>query len=326
MPIEYQDYYKILGVERNASQDEIKNAYKKMAKKYHPDINKSKDAEDNFKKVNEAHEVLKDPEKRKLYDQFGDNWESGQNFDPSDFSGFGGFGGFGSGPGYKTYTYTSGGGGGSGFSDFFESIFGNFSGFQNQGARSQREPEVFRSKGLDRQAKMTLTVKEAYKGGTKTLTLNVLEPLGNGRSSKKLKRYQVNIPPGSLPGSKLRLRNMGEPGFGGGPAGDLLIEIAVNSDSKYRLEGKDIIYSLEIPFYDAILGSKMDVEVLDKNIEIKIPAGSQSNQKLRIKGMGMPAKDGKGDLFFEIKVAVPKDLTQEEKEYIQKARDIFNKK
>lgn len=325
MPIKYQDYYKVLGIKRNASQDEIRNAYKKMAKKYHPDLNKDANAEENFKKVNEAHEVLKDPEKRKLYDQFGDNWEAGQSFDPSDFAGFGGFGGFGSGPGYKTYSYSSGGGS-SGFSDFFESIFGGgFSGFQNQSRGAYAERETFKTKGLDRQAKMTLSVREAYKGGKKTLALNVLEPLGHGRSRKKLKRYQVNIPPGSLPGSKLRLRQMGEPGIGGGPAGDLIIELAVASDSKYRLDGKDIIRTIEVPFYDAILGSTKDVEVLGRTIEIKIPAGSQSNQKLRIRDMGMPAKDGKGDLFFEIKLTVPKELSQEEKEYIEKAREIFKK-
>ena len=244
MSVKYQDYYKILGVERKASQDEIKNAYKKMAKKYHPDVNKSKDAEDTFKKLNEAYEVLKDPEKRKMYDQFGDNWQNGQDFDPGNFSGFRGA------PGYQTYSYSSGGMDSSGFSDFFESIFGGgFSDFGGRGGRTYQSQEIFKTKGADRTAKITLSIREAYRGGQKTITLNVLEPLGNGRSSKKLKRYQVNIPQGALTGTKLRLKNMGEPGLGGGPPGDLIIELVVANDSNYRLEGKDIIRTVEVPFY-----------------------------------------------------------------------------
>ena len=319
MSVKYQDYYKILGVERKASQDEIKNAYKKMAKKFHPDVNKSKDAEETFKKLNEAYEVLKDPEKRKLYDQFGYNWQNGQDFDPGNYSGFRGA------PGYQTYSYSSGGMGSSGFSDFFESIFGGgFSDFGGRGGRSYQSQDIFKTKGADRTAKITLSIREAYKGGQKTITLNVLEPLGNGRSSKKLKRYQVNIPQGAVTGTKLRLKNMGEPGIGGGPSGDLIIELSVANDSNYRLEGKDIIRVVEVPFYEAILGTAKSVDVIDKNIEIKIPPGTQSNQKLRIKEMGMPSKDGAGDLYFEIKVKMPKDLTPEQIEYIKKAKELFN--
>ncbi len=313
MSVKYQDYYKILGIERKATADEIKNAYKKMAKKFHPDVNKSKNAEETFKKVNEAYEVLKDPEKRKLYDQFGENWQSGQDFNPGDFAGFRGAPG-----GYQQYTYSSGGVGSSGFSDFFESIFGGgFSGFSDFGGRgrgSQQSREVFRTKGSDRKAKITLSIKEAYNGGQKTIVINTPEQ----------KKYQVNIPPGSITGNKLRLKNMGDPGLGGGPSGDLIIEIVVANDSKYRLDGKDIIRTIEIPFYEAILGTKKNVNIFDKNIEIKIPAGTQSNQKLRIKDMGMPSKDGKGDLFLEIKVKIPKDLTHEQVEFIEKAKEIFN--
>ena len=323
MSIKYQDYYKILGIERSASADQIKNAYKKMAKKYHPDVNKTGDAEATFKKINEAYEVLKDPEKRKLYDQFGENWQSGQDFDPSDFAGFGSAGS----GGYRTYTYNMGGMGGSGFSDFFEAFFGRGgsggfdpSAFQSGGFAGQ---DRFRSKGADRSAKVTLSVGEAYHGGQKTITLSVLEPMGNGRSSQKTKRYQVNIPPGSLSGHKLRMKNMGEPGIGGGPAGDLIIELQVASDTLYRLEGKDIIRTLEVPFYDAILGAGVNVEVLGKTMEIKIPPGSQHGQKLRIREMGMPAKEGKGDLYLEIKIRIPKSLTAEQQKLIQEIRKSF---
>jgi len=322
LSVKYQDYYKILGIERNATQEEIKNAYKKMAKKYHPDINKTEDAEKTFKKVNEAYEVLKDPEKRKLYDQFGENWQSGQDFDPSNYAGFRG------GPGYKQYTYNSRDMGSSGFSDFFESIFGGgfsgFSDFGNQSRGSYQQSDIFKTKGADRTAKVTLSIREAHRGGQKTITLNVLEPLGNGRSAKKLKRYQVNIPKGTVSGTKLRLKNMGEPGIGGGPPGDLIIELAVANDSNYKLNGKDIIRTVEVPFYEAILGTTKNVDVLDKNIEIKIPPGTQNNQKLRIKDMGMPAKDGSGDLYFEIKINLPKNLSPEQEEYIKKAKELFS--
>ena len=318
MSVKYQDYYKILGVGRSATQEEIKNAYKKMAKKYHPDVNKTKGAEDTFKKINEAYEVLKDPEKRKLYDQFGENWQSGQDFDPGNFSGFSGFGG----QGFKGYSYNTSGT--SGFSDFFEAIFGGgggFSGFSDfggarKGRTAYRTQDVFRNKGADRNAKITLSIREALKGGQKNISMNFPE-------SGKTKSFQVNIPAGSLNGTKLRLKNMGEPGTGGGAAGDLIIEVAVANDADYRLEGKDIIRMVEIPFYDAILGTKKNVEVFDKNIEIKIPPGTQSNQKLRIREMGMPAKDGKGDLYFEIRIRIPKNINREQEEFIKKARNIF---
>ncbi len=162
MSVKYQDYYKILGIERKASQDEIKNAYKKMAKKNQPDINKTKDAEDTFKKINEAYEVLKDPEKRKLYDQFGDNWQSGQDFNPSDFSGFGG------GSGFRTYSYVSGDMGSSGFSEFFESIFGGgFSGFGGGSRSPYQRQDIFSSKGADRTAKITLSIEKHIMEGRK---------------------------------------------------------------------------------------------------------------------------------------------------------------
>ncbi len=322
MPVKYQDYYKILGIERNATQEKIKNAYKKMAKKYHPDVNKSKDAEENFKKVNEAYEVLKDPEKRKMYDQFGDNWQSGQDFNPGDFGGFQGS------PRSRTYSYSTGDMGSSGFSDFFESIFGaGFAGFSDgasRGRSSYQGQEIFRAKGADRTAKITLSIREAFSGGQKTIALNVLEPLGNGRSANKVKRYQVNIPQGATSGTKLRMKNMGEPGINGGPPGDLIIELVVANDSIYRLEGQDIIRTVEIPFYDAILGTKKNVDVLGKNIEVTIPSGTQSNQKLRIREMGMPGKTKAGDLYFEIKVKIPKDLNSEQEAYIKEARKIFN--
>lgn len=322
MSVKYQDYYKILGIDRDVDQDKIKNAYKKMAKKYHPDVNKSKDAEENFKKVNEAYEVLKDPEKRKQYDRFGDNWQTGQDFNPGDYGGFSGS------PGQGRYTYSSGGMGSSGFSDFFESIFGSgFSGFSDQGSRGSsgyQGQEIYRAKGQDRTAKITLSIKEAYKGGQKTIALKVLEPLGNGRSTTKIKRYQVNIPQGVSTGTKLRLKNMGEEGIAGGPPGDLIIEVVVANDSTYRVEGKDIIRIVEVPFYDVILGTKKNIDVLDKNIEIKVPAGTQSNQKLRIREMGMPSKGKPGDLYLEIKIMIPKTLTEEQKKYIKEAKKIFN--
>lgn len=324
MSVKYQDYYKILGIERNASQDEIKNAYKKMAKKYHPDVNKSKDAEESFKKANEAYEVLKDPEKRKKYDQFGDNWQSGQDFNPGNYGGFQG------GQGFKSYDFSSRNMGASGFSDFFESIFGGgFSNFsdgtgQKRASYGYQDQEIFKAKGADRTAKITLSVREAFKGGPKTIALNVLEPDGKGRSRKKIKRYQINIPEGAVSGTKLRMKNMGEPGISGGPPGDLIIELVVANDSIYRLEGQDIIRTVEINFYDAILGTKKNVDVLGKNIEVTIPSGTQSNQKLRIREMGMPSKTKAGDLYFEIKVKIPKDLSSEQEKYIKEAKKIFN--
>jgi len=276
--MEYKDYYKILDVPRSASTDEIKKAYRRLARKYHPDVSKEANAEARFKEVAEAYEVLKDKEKRSAYDQLGSNWKQGQNFNPppgwEHMGGFGGAGGF------------SGAGGPTGFSDFFESIFGGgFAGAQQAGSRRPRP-----TKGGDATGKVDVTIEEVHKGGHRTITL------GGGRQVK------VKIPAGVTEGQKIRLTGQGSPGTAGGPNGDLFLVMHILPHRRYRLEDKSIYMDLPVAPWEAALGAKVQVPTLDGKVEVAIPKGTQSGRKLRLKGRGI---QGKGDFYVVVQIHQP---------------------
>jgi len=294
--MEYKDYYKTLGVERNASEADIKKAYRRLARKYHPDVSKETNAEQRFKEIGEAYEVLKDPQKRQSYDQLGANWKAGEQFRPPpgwEGAGFGGFGG-------------RGGGfdGASGFSDFFESIFGG--GF----AQSAGAGHGFQQAGQDQSAAINVSIYEAYHGANKAIRLS------NGKS------LQVKIPAGITSGKKIRLSGQGSPGINGGPNGDLYLEITVVDDANYKLEGKDIYIDVNIAPWEAALGDKIPVTTLDGQVEIKIPANSKSGRKMRLAGKGLPGSPA-GDLYVRLLIVAPPATTQEEKTFYENMRNMF---
>lgn len=300
MAVNYKDYYEVLGTTRSASKEEISKSYKKLARKYHPDLNQNNsEAEEKFKEVNEAYEVLKDDEKRKMYDQLGHNWKHGQQF-----NGHGGF----------DYSQFSGFGGQNahGFSDFFETIFGQqgrsssgysadpFAGF---GGRSRR--------GRDIEANLVITLEESVHGGEKHFSLN----------DKNLK---VNLPKGVKNGGKLRLQGQGHAGT---PAGDLYVIINYANHSRFEVEGQDITVNVEISPTEALFGTKALVQTLEGEVELNIPAESSSGRKLRLKGKGLGAPDKRGDLYAKIAIITPKqeNLSDEEKEYWQKLHELSKK-
>jgi curved DNA-binding protein len=310
--MEYKDYYKLLGVSRSASKDEISKAFKKLARKYHPDLNPNDaGAEAKFKEINEAYEVLKDEKKRKLYDQFGSNWEHGQNFQPPpgyenmDFGGFSGFGG---------------GGSGAGFSDFFETIFGggggSFRGGFQQGGYQQRP-----RRGADAEASYELTLEEAYRGGKKSITLQeqVQGPEGIPRMSTKT--LEVTVPPGIKDGQKIRLAGQGNPGMSGGSKGDLYLKIRLMPHHMFKVADADIVLDLPLAPWEAALGASLRIPTLDGAVEMKIPPGIGSGKKLRIKGRGLGSGARKGDQYVRIMIQVPERLSEAERELMEKLRD-----
>lgn len=316
MSVEYKDYYQILGVSKSAPKEEISKAYKKLARKYHPDLNPDdKNAENKFKEVNEAYEVLKDPEKRKLYDQLGPNWQHGQNFDPP--------------PGYENVRFHFGGGGGgaqgfdaSGFSDFFETIFGGgMGGFRSGGGPGMggygaedlfgagqgyaRRPR----KGRDAESTLELSLEEAYRGGQKTLSLQEQGP----GMRPQLKTLNVNIPAGVKNGARIRLAGQGNPGAGGGPSGDLYLKVRIVPHSSFSMDGVNIVYDLPLAPWEAVLGAKVRVPTLDGDVDLNIPAGSDSGQKLRLRGRGLGQGANKGDQLVRLVIKTPREITDEEK-------------
>ena len=294
--MEYRDYYKILGVERSASEADIKKAYRRLARKYHPDVSKEADAEKRFKEIGEAYEVLKGPQKRQSYDQLGANWKAGEQFRPPPGWESAGFGGFGANAG--------GFDGASGFSDFFESMFG--AGF----AQSAGGGHGFQQAGQDQNAAINVSINEAYHGANKAIHLS------NGKS------LNVKIPAGITSGKKIRLSGQGSSGINGGPNGDLYLEVTVVDDVKYKLQGKDIYVDVNIAPWEAALGEKVPVTTLDGQVEIKIPANSNSGRKMRLAGKGLPGSPA-GDLYVRLLIVSPPASTQEEKTFYENMRDTF---
>jgi len=312
MAVEYKDYYKILGVKKNADKEAVSKAFKKLARKYHPDLNPDNpDAEKKFKELGEAYEVLKDPEKRKLYDHLGPDWQHGQHFQPP--------------PGFKggRFHFTGTGGRGfeaSGFSDFFETIFGGtgagfsrggFSGDPFAGGRGFARRPV---RGGDVEAGLDLSLEEAYRGGSKSISLQeqALDQT-TGTPTLKTRTLDVNIPAGVKDGARIRLAGQGGPGQGGGPAGDLYLRVKVRPHPQFKLEGNNIVLDLPLTPWEAALGTTVQVPTLDTPVELTIPAGVGSGQKLRLRGRGLGPGEKRGDQLVRVMIKVPKDLTDKER-------------
>ncbi len=287
--MEYKDYYKIVGVKRDATQDEIKRAYRKLARKYHPDISKEANAEERFKEAGEAYEVLKDPEKRAAYDQLGANWKTGQEFRPP--------------PNWDTGFEFSGGGftagESGGFSDFFESLFG-----QTGGRFTQRRTSTMQMRGEDHTAKVLINLEDAYHGATQTLSLRVPQMDEAGHVSTREHRLNVKIPKGIKQGQRIRLAGQGGPGSGNAPAGDLYLKVEFKTHPYYRVEGENVYLDLPVAPWEIVLGATLQVPTPEGAVNLKIPPASKQGQKLRLKGRGIPAKE-KGDLFVILNIALP---------------------
>jgi curved DNA-binding protein len=293
--MEYKDYYKIMEVERSASQDEIKRAHRKLARKFHPDVSKEPNAEERFKEVGEAYDVLKDPEKRAAYDRLGANWKSGQDFQPP--------------PDWKAGFET----GGSGFdgqdmgdhSDFFESLFRQARASQSAGGGgSARGGQRFQSKGQDSHAQIQITLEEAYHGGSRKVTLQMPSMDEQGHVVLREHPIEFSIPRGVRAGQRIRLAGQGGPGMGQGPAGDLYLEVAFQPHKHYRVDKHDVYLDLPVAPWEAALGATIEVPTPSGKVELTVPAGSSEGRKLRLKGRGIPAKTP-GDFYFVLKIALP---------------------
>ena len=308
--MEFKDYYGIMGVKRDATQDEIKRAYRKLARKYHPDVSKEADAEARFKEVGEAYEVLKDPEKRAAYDQLGANWKAGQEFrPPPDWD-----------QGFEFH-----GGGFTGadaeqFSDFFESLFGRggFGGAYARGARRE-----FHARGDDTYAKVLIDLEDAYKGATRALTLKHTELGPNGRPQLKERTLNVRIPKGVRQGQHIRLAKQGGAGIGKGGPGDLYLEVEFQPHPFYKVEGKDVYLDLPVAPWEAMLGASIKVSTPSGPVDLKIPSSSSGGRKLRLKGRGIPAK-APGDLYVVLQIALPKADTDAARQAYQEFKKATN--
>ncbi len=308
MAVSYKDYYQVLGVERSATKEEISKAFKKLARKHHPDLNKDDPkAEERFKEINEAYEVLKDPEKRKLYDQLGPDWQHGQQF-----QGAPGFENFqfnfgGPGGGGRTFRSSGGGFGGSGFSDFFETLFGGgMGGARGEAGGGFRNFSGFSEPPRDTEAQLTLTLEEAYSGGKKTITIS-----GDGAQ----RTLDVNIPAGVKENSRIRLSGQGT------QKGDLYLRIHLAPHPTFQVEGDNLNCDLHIAPWEAALGATVRVPTLDGDVEISIKPGSSSGQKLRLRGKGLGNGAKRGDQYVRILISVPKKLTDRERELWQALAD-----
>lgn len=308
--MEYKDYYQVLGVRRDASGDEIQKAYRKLARKFHPDVATEAGAEARFKEVAEAYEVLKDAEKRAKYDRFGAAWKNVQQGAPPP-------------PGFEgiPFDFGSGGGGfrfdvggGEGFSSFFEMLFGRGSGTPGAGQSPawQTGRGGWARPGANQEVEIALSLAEAARGGVRELQLRDPE-------SGQTRTLRVNLPVGVRPGQKVRLAGQGEAGHSGGPAGDLLLRIRLTPDPRFRLEGRDLHGHLTVSPWEAALGGQAEVETLDGRVTVRIPAGSSTGRRIRLRGKGFPRASGEpGDLYVEIRVAVPDQLTDAERELYER--------
>ncbi|MEW5868119.1 MAG: J domain-containing protein [Chloroflexota bacterium] len=324
--MEYKDYYQTLGVNKSASKDEIKKAYRKLARQYHPDVNPDdKAAEEKFKEVNEAYEVLSDPDKREKYDRFGQQWQQYARGGgrPEDFD----WSQWGSAPGGRTYTRTvtpeelqqilgrdfggGFGGGLGGFSDFFETLFGNLG--QRSGGFGKRERA---RRGQDNEQTVQISLEDAFKGTTVSLQWE------NGR------RIEAKIPPGVDTGSRVRLSGQGESGSGGGQAGDLYLKIEVRPHPLFQRDKDDLKINLPVDLYTAVLGGKVSVSTLDRSVELSIPPETANGRVLRLRGLGMPnlRKPGqRGNLYVNVQVQLPQNLSDAERHLFQELCSLRHK-
>ena len=329
MPVQYKDYYETLGVPRTASEGDIKKAFRKLAREFHPDVAKNKkQAEEKFKEINEAYEVLSDPAKRKRYDELGANWQSGADFRPP--------------PGWESSgrgRNSAGGGGydfqfdGTGFSDFFEQFFGSRGGrgATGFGRGGFGEEAMSAERGQDIEGDIMVTLEEAMRGSVRSVSVRHAVACdqcgGTGQRNRracqvcsgtgqvaKTETYQVKVPAGVTEGQRLRIAGRGEAGVGGGAAGDLYLRVRLARHPDFEVEDHNLIYEAEVAPWEAVLGANISVPTLNGNVSIKVPPGTQNGQKLRVRGRGLPQRGGgNGDLIVATRVEVPKRVTEAER-------------
>ena len=303
--MKYKDYYAVLGVSRTATDDEIKKAYRKLARKYHPDVNKGKESEDKFKEVTEAYEVVGDPAKRKKYDNLGTNWRGGEDFRPP--------------PGWQSSSYAGEGDespfGGGDFSDFFEAFFGGRGG----GGFSQRE-RTFRRAGEDHEAELELTLEDVYHGVRREISLRNPGVDARGQMQSGTRQYHVTIPAGTTNGARIRLAGQGGAGHGGAQAGDLYLRIRIKPHPVFTVHGHDLAADLPVSPWESALGAKVQVPLLDgKRASMQLPPGIQSGAHLKLRGKGFPrgGSHEPGDLVLRVMIHVPSTLSARERELFE---------
>jgi curved DNA-binding protein len=312
MAVQFRDYYETLGVSKTASEDEIKSAFRKLARKYHPDVAKDKKAaEEKFKQINEAYEVLGDPEKRRKYDQLGADWNQPGGFQPP--PGWGAGAGQ-PGGGFQRWSTGDGGGvefefGGTGFSDFFEAFFGGGRGHSafGRGAGFGAGGAGMAARGSDVEADIMVTLEEALHGSKRTVSLR---RTGSG----KVETYTVKIPRGVHEGQRIRLAGQGEAGERGGKSGDLFLRVRLARHPDFNVEGSDLIHEVELAPWQAVLGAQLEVPTLEGSARLKIPAATQNGQRFRLRQRGLPTASGeRGDLYVLATIRVPKKLSDAER-------------
>src|SRR5438067_7530244 len=297
MPVQFRDYYETLGVSKTATEDEIRSAFRRLARKYHPDVAKDKKAaEEKFKQINEAYEVLSDPEKRKKYDQLGANWNQPGGFQPPPQ--------WGGQPGGRSYQWGGDGGGveiefgGTGFSDFFEAFFGGGRGRSGYGGFGGRQATAER--GSDVEADIMVTLEGALHGSTRTVSLR-------RAGSNKTESYQVKVPRGVHEGQRIRLAGQGGAGARGGKSGDLFLRVRLARHPDFRVEGSDLVHEVKLAPWQAVLGTELKVPTLERSVRLKVPPGTQGGQRRRLRGQGLPGISGqRGDLYVVVQMNVPK--------------------
>jgi len=321
MAVQFQDYYATLGVPKGADDATIKKAYRKLARENHPDVSKAPGAETKFKAISEAYEVLSDPAKRKRYDALGPDWKAGQGFNSpppgggQQFRNFYSKGGKGQqGSPFENFEGFRGmGGGESGFSDFFESLFGG-AGFGGGpgGARSSSRRRPGPSKGQDHESELTISLEDACSGAVRSITMSAQNPDGSVAKNS----FDVKLPRGTPDGARIRLAGKGGPAAPGGTPGDLFLRIHIAPHPIFKLSGRDLEESLDITPWEAVLGAEVEVKTLDSSARIRLKPGTQSGQKIRLKGKGMPGQKGEaeGDLYAVVRIVVPHTPTPVEED------------
>jgi curved DNA-binding protein len=285
--MEYRDYYQVMGLERGATQEEIKRTYRKLARKYHPDVSKESNAEEKFKELQEAYNVLGDPEKRAAYDQLGQR-RPGEQFQPPPDWG-------------RNFEFSSQGFEDDGqFSEFFANLFGGASPFGRGGAHGAGRPRA----GRDHHARIQIPLEEAFRGGERTLQLQRPQVTPDGRVELNTHELRVKIPPGVTEGQQIRLAGQGEPSLGGGPPGDLYLDVQLQPHPRYQVDGRDVTMTLPVAPWEAALGATVQVPTLGGPVDLRVPAGARAGQKLRLRGRGLPGRQP-GDQYAVLKIVQP---------------------